>query len=106
MKVEFADAVMPPLSPGGIRAVPRALRNAFVDRWNVDPAGAEASAEQLRADLRTAAAAGRVHDYLPFAGQSVELIHDIAPAAEIIRRLVDEAESALGRANQWVVTDN
>jgi enoyl-[acyl-carrier protein] reductase II len=103
VKLEFADAVMPPLSPGGIRAVPRSLRNPFVDRWNADPAGAAASSAQLRAELQAAAAAGRAHEYLPFAGQSVELIHDIGPAADIIRRMVGEAESALGRASQFVM---
>jgi enoyl-[acyl-carrier protein] reductase II len=102
VKINFADAVLPPLSPGGIRAVPRSLRNAFVDRWNTDPASAIASSEQLRAQLRAAAATGRAHEYLPFAGQSVELIHDIASAGVIIRRLVEEAESALATASRWV----
>ena len=48
VKVDFADAVLPPLSPGGVPAVPRALRTHFVDRWNADPAGAHAAADQLR----------------------------------------------------------
>jgi nitronate monooxygenase/enoyl-[acyl-carrier protein] reductase II len=42
--------------------------------------------------------AGDGHEYTPFAGQSVGLIDDILPAAEIIRRTVGEAQNALARA--------
>ena len=30
-------------------------------------------------------------EYLPFAGQSAGLIHEVLPAAEIVRRVVAEA---------------
>ena len=39
--------------------------------------------------------AGGGEDHLPFAGQSVELIHEVRPDREVVRRLVDEAEAAL-----------
>ena len=39
--------------------------------------------------------ANRGHDLLPFTGQSAALVHDIAPAAEIVARLVAEAQEAL-----------
>jgi enoyl-[acyl-carrier protein] reductase II len=97
VKVDFADAVLPPLSPGGIRAVPRALRTGFVDEWNADPAGAAAASEELRAQVRQAAADGRLHELLPFTGQSAALIHDIEPAATVIARMVAEADDALRR---------
>jgi enoyl-[acyl-carrier protein] reductase II len=48
----------------------------------------------LLADVR----AGGGHDRLPFTGQSAGLIHDIAPAAEIMRRLLEETETALRSA--------
>jgi NAD(P)H-dependent flavin oxidoreductase YrpB (nitropropane dioxygenase family) len=38
---------------------------------------------------------GRGHEYLPFAGQSVALIDQVLPAAEILRRVVEEAEATL-----------
>jgi nitronate monooxygenase/enoyl-[acyl-carrier protein] reductase II len=98
VKVEFADSVLPPLSPGGVRAVPRVLRTEFVDRWNADVAGAAAAAEGLRVAVREAAAQGRLHELLPFTGQSAALVHDIAPAAEVIARIVAEADAALRRA--------
>jgi enoyl-[acyl-carrier protein] reductase II len=98
VKVEFADAVLPPLSPGGVRAVPRVLRTAFVDRWNADLAGAAAASDQLRADVRQAAVLGRLHELLPFTGQSAALIHDVSPVAEVIARIMADAEQALQRA--------
>ena len=93
VKVDFADAVLPPLSPGGVPAVPRVLRTAFVDRWNADPAGAHAATDRLRTEVRTAAAEGRLHELLPFTGQSVALIHDIASAKVLIGRIMTQAET-------------
>ena len=44
--------------------------------------------------IREALLAGRGDEYLPFAGQSVGLIDEVLPAAEIVRRVVAEAEAA------------
>jgi len=41
--------------------------------------------------------AGDGHEYVPFAGQSVGLIDDILPVAEIVRRTASQAEGALAR---------
>ena len=98
VKIDFADAVLPPLSPGGVPAVPRALRTEFIDWWNADQAGARAAADELRAEVRAAAVDGRLADLLPFTGQSAGLVHDIVPAAELVRRVVGEAEAALTAA--------
>ena len=35
---------------------------------------------------------------LPFSGESVELVHDIALAGDLVVRLVEEAEAAVRRA--------
>jgi enoyl-[acyl-carrier protein] reductase II len=101
VKADFADAVLPPLSPGGFPAVPRVLRTPFVDRWNADPAGARSASDQLRVDVRAAAAEDRLHELLPFTGQSAGLVHDIVPAAVVINRILAEAEAALRGANRW-----
>jgi enoyl-[acyl-carrier protein] reductase II len=45
--------------------------------------------------LRTTIQAGKVHEVMPTAGQSAGGIHEVLPAAEIVHRLVSEAESAL-----------
>jgi nitronate monooxygenase/enoyl-[acyl-carrier protein] reductase II len=98
VKVDFAPFVLPPLSPGGVPAVPRVLRTSFVDRWNADVEGAEAAAGELRDQIRAAVGADRLEDLLPFAGQSAALIHDVAPAATVITRIMTEAEESLRRA--------
>ena len=42
--------------------------------------------------------ANRGHDLVPFTGQSAGLVHDVAPAAEIVSRLMAEAKAALTAA--------
>ncbi len=95
VKIAFVDAVLPPLSPGGHPATPRVLRTPFVDRWNADPGGAAAESVRLRAEILDAVAAGRLHEYLPFTGQSAALVHDVLPAREIVERIMAEAGEAL-----------
>jgi enoyl-[acyl-carrier protein] reductase II len=41
---------------------------------------------------------GRQHEMTPFTGQTAGLIRELLPAAEIVRRLVSEAEEALAAA--------
>ena len=91
MKVEFADEVFPPPSPGGFAVRPRSLRTPFIDNGGGDP-------ETGRTELMTALAEGRAHELVPFTGQSAGGVHDVPPAAEIVRRLVDGAEAALREA--------
>jgi nitronate monooxygenase/enoyl-[acyl-carrier protein] reductase II len=102
VKVDFADAALPPLSPGGVPAVPRALRTEFIDRWNADPSGARSATDRIRAEIRAAAGDGRLEELLPFTGQSAALVHDVVPAAALISRTVAEAEEALQAASDRV----
>jgi nitronate monooxygenase/enoyl-[acyl-carrier protein] reductase II len=95
VKVEFVDHVLPPLGPGGDRGVPRAMRTPFIERWNANPEEAAPAGEELR----TAIAEQRIHELLPFAGQSAGLVTEVLPAAEIVRRMVAEAEEALAVAS-------
>ncbi|HKX48546.1 MAG TPA: nitronate monooxygenase, partial [Gaiellaceae bacterium] len=98
VKVEFADAVFPPAPASGYAVRPRVLRTPFVDAWNVKPEEARAAAGQLQAELAGAIAAGRAHELFPFTGQTVGLIDEVLPVAEIVRRIVSDAEAALRRA--------
>jgi len=45
----------------------------------------------------TALHEGRVHERVPFTGQTAGRVRDILPAAKILHRIVTEAEQALGR---------
>jgi enoyl-[acyl-carrier protein] reductase II len=48
--------------------------------------------------IRSCCARRCAHEYVPFAGQSAALVHDVRPAGEIVRELVTGAEAALERA--------
>lgn len=98
VKVANAERVLPPfnLPQVGKPFAPRALRTDLIETLarnpeEVDPA---VVGPQLLSDLRT----GGGHESLPFTGQSVELVHDIAPAAELVSRLWQEAARALDAA--------
>ncbi len=98
VKVVNGERVLPPFTipQSGRPAAPRALRTDLTDALERDPHSVDAGAVGPR--FVRAARAGGGHDLLPFAGQSVELVHDVVPAAELVARLVREAETALERA--------
>jgi nitronate monooxygenase/enoyl-[acyl-carrier protein] reductase II len=105
VKIDFANAVMPMFTEGAYRTMtPRVLRNAFVEQWLGKGAEAAAHAEQMRGEILAAVRNDRLHEYLPFTGQSVGLVHDVRPAAEIMARIVIEAEGALARAGRSIRT--
>jgi enoyl-[acyl-carrier protein] reductase II len=96
VKVEFANEVLPPLSPGGFTdARPRVLRTPFVEQWNQRLDAVHQEAARLRAEVMAALGEGRLHELVPFTGQSDGLVHDVLPAGEIGGRLIAEAEAAL-----------
>jgi nitronate monooxygenase/enoyl-[acyl-carrier protein] reductase II len=97
VKVRFAQYVLPGPSEGGYETVPRSLRTRFVEEWNDRPEEAAAHAEALRARMTAAMRDGTAHELLPLTGQTAGLVHDVAPAADLVRRLVTEAEAALRR---------
>jgi nitronate monooxygenase/enoyl-[acyl-carrier protein] reductase II len=98
VKVPHAERVMPPftLPQIGLPLAPRALRTDLIDQLGRDPGRVDPAVVGPR--LLAAVAAGGGHDLLPFAGQSAGLVHDVVPAAELVVRLVAEAEAALGAA--------
>lgn len=95
VKVEFANEVFPPPGPEGYDTLPRVLRTPFVEEWNRRPEAVEAQAERLREELAGALQGGRAHELVPFTGQTAGMIDEILPVAEILQRLVVEAEAAL-----------
>jgi nitronate monooxygenase/enoyl-[acyl-carrier protein] reductase II len=100
VKVPHAERVMPPFTvpQTGVPFAPRALRTPLIDQLEADPESVDPGA--IGPQLLAAVRAGGGHDLLPFCGQSAELIHDIAPAAELVARLVAETARALGRAEE------
>jgi hypothetical protein len=49
------------------------------------------SADEIRSELREVIEKGKLYEYVPLAGA----IKDILPAAEIVRRMVSQAEAAI-----------
>jgi enoyl-[acyl-carrier protein] reductase II len=98
VKVPHAERVLPPfnLPQLGAPFAPRALRTPLIESLERDPEQVDPA--EVGPKLLQAILAGRGHEELPFTGQSVELVHDIMPTAELIVRLWEECEEALAVA--------
>lgn len=98
IKVPNSERVMPPFNipQVGVPFAPRTLRTELTEQLEHDPDSIDPGS--LGARLVEEIRNGRGEDLLPFTGQSAELVHDIAPAAELVARLVADAEHALSTA--------
>jgi nitronate monooxygenase len=75
----------------------RALQNDFSRRWASRERDLLQQAETEGARYLAAREAGDFETAAVIAGESVGLIHEVLPAAEIVRRTVEEAQSVLQR---------
>lgn len=75
----------------------RALRNRFTARWHGDEAGLQGDLERQGASYWDAAASGDVDTAVVFCGEAIDLITTVEPAAQVLRRMVTEAERLLAR---------
>ena len=73
----------------------RIMRNDFTAVWHGREDEVQAQKAALRATLDAASKAGERGLARVLAGNSAGLVHGIEPAAEIVRRLVAEAEAIL-----------
>ena len=96
VKIPHSERVLPPYNRPGGPADPRALRTPLIDRLGDDPEGVDPAT--VGPELLAALREDRAHEYVPYAGQSAALVHDVRPAADIVRELVEGAEAALERA--------
>jgi nitronate monooxygenase len=79
----------------------RALRNATVDQWR----GREdelAADEQAKDAYEAAVAANDMGAVAVWAGESVDLITDLPPAAELVGTIATEAEHALREVTRFI----
>ena len=81
----------------------RAIGNDFTRRWHGKESELARSAAEESDRYAAAAAAGDVDTAVIFAGEAIDLIHDIAPAGEIVERIVAEAEARLAAAGEAIV---
>src|SRR5919199_67326 len=98
VRFEVFNEILPPRSDRAYETVPRVMRTVFVEEWQGRPEAARRESERLRAELMSAIKERRPHELLPFTGQTAGIIRDILPAAEIVRKMVAEAEQARERA--------
>jgi nitronate monooxygenase len=75
----------------------RALANRFSATWHGRETALAAAGESERTRYAAAAAAGDVDTAVVFAGEGIDLVHAVEPAAVILERTVREAEAALSR---------
>lgn len=75
----------------------RSLVNDHLRKWSGREIELMQRADEVARDYAAARAAGNFEVAAVFAGESVGLIHDIPPAAEIVDRIVTEAEQILSR---------
>jgi nitronate monooxygenase/enoyl-[acyl-carrier protein] reductase II len=101
VKVDVLNDLMPLPGTGGYGTVVRSVRTPFIDSWNARRAEARERAQQLLGEMGALRQSGRGHEFLAVAGQTAGAIHDVLPAAEIVRRLVAETEATLERARRY-----
>jgi nitronate monooxygenase/enoyl-[acyl-carrier protein] reductase II len=98
VRFEAWSEIMPGGGSGLYDVVPRAIRTPFIDSWRGQASEAARTVETARGEVMTALREGRIHEVVPFTGQSAGLVRDILPASEVVRAMVAEAEQALRNA--------
>ena len=98
VKFDSLNDLLPSPGTRGYGTVLRSVKTPFIDELQAEPELARRDSQRLLGVLRTAIQAGNVHEVMPTAGQTAGGIRDIRPAAEIVQRMVAEAEEALARA--------
>src|SRR3712207_440529 len=99
VRLEVFKEILPSTSDRAYETVPRVMRTPFVEEWQRRPEEARREAGRLRAEIMSAVQQRKPHELMPFTGQTAGLIHEMLPAAEIVRTMVTEAEQALERAS-------
>ncbi len=102
VKADVWNEIMPLPGAAGYFTVPRALRTPFLDEWQQRREDARREQQRLQGEVMAAMQSGRFHELMPFAGQTAGAINDIPTAAEILGRIVDEAERVLKDAAGFV----
>lgn len=80
----------------------RALRNAFLERWDGREEDLTAALDTEILAFRAAVREGDFDTAMVWAGEAVDLISDVAPAAELVRRIDAEAEECLRRGSEFL----
>ncbi|WP_433384710.1 NAD(P)H-dependent flavin oxidoreductase [Actinoplanes sp. CA-142083] len=98
VQAEELEVLLPPYNRPHYPALGRVLRTPFLDEWSGRPAELADRAAELAPVLVREVLGGGGHEYVPFAGQSVGLIHEVRPAGDIVRETVRDATPRAVRA--------
>ncbi|MCL6517361.1 nitronate monooxygenase [Alicyclobacillus sp.] len=77
----------------------RALRNRLYETWAGREEALRAHLDEIRPAYQAAAAAGDFDTAVIWAGEGLDLVHDVQPAGEILRQMVSDAQACLARVN-------
>jgi enoyl-[acyl-carrier protein] reductase II len=95
IKVDVLNDISPLPGTAGFHTVLRSLHTAFLDEWSGKREEARRDRDRLRGQIVSTTQAGRQHECLLTAGQTVGGINEILSVGEIMRRLVAGTEAAL-----------
>ena len=102
LKFDVWHEVFPPTG-GAYEVAPRVLYSPFAREWQGRHDDARSKAKELQDEIIDAISSGQLGTLLRFAGQTVGMISEIRPAAEITQRIAGEAEGLLRKATQFLV---
>jgi nitronate monooxygenase/enoyl-[acyl-carrier protein] reductase II len=102
VKVDVFNDISPMPGTPGYGTTVRAIRTAFIDRWNPNRAEAREKQEELLGEFAAAGAAGKFHELFPLAGQTAGAIREIRPAADLVAEIAHDAEALLKNAPSFV----
>jgi nitronate monooxygenase len=78
----------------------RAIRNPFMERWDGREEDLTAALNEEIPVFQAAVREGDFDTAMVWAGEAVDLISDVTPAAELVRRIGDEAEAHLRHGSE------
>jgi len=102
VKADVLNDISPLPGTAGFGTVLRSIHTAFLDEWTAKREEARRERDRLRSEIVLTTQAGRPHATLLTAGQTAGGITEILGVAEIMRKLVAEAEAALAQAPKLV----
>jgi nitronate monooxygenase len=80
----------------------RAIRNRFMERWVGREDDLGKTLDEETSSFRAAVTAGDFETAMVWAGEGVDLISDVAPAGELVRRIGAESEACLRHASDLI----
>jgi nitronate monooxygenase len=83
----------------------RALRNSFLERWDTREEELETALDTETPRFSRAEKEGDFDTAMVWSGEAVDLIHDVVPASELVRRIGAEAEERLRFARTFLDDD-